>query len=293
MNIKQIRNYVLLVLLGIIFGGCSKDKKNNPIIIGETNLVWGFKWDSYQYSYLKSIDLNSGYTINNIKLDKINSGSTNLIYNKNNNEFLFTYGDSLLSFSVSNNKLSTIMFIGHNIYGLKLNSNEQLLYGFQQIDSTINLIKVNIIQKTIEVINSQFKGDPNYFCTAMDLSGEKFYFSTLDSLYYFNLSEKILKKAIKIKANDLEYNSNTNELNYIGFVNCKFKLSKIDLDLVNIRNLDFSTEIEAFSGLSTFNTKTGDYVFKGNGSFLHIVDQNGNIKTLNCDIDGSMEFQNN
>ncbi|MBN1183185.1 MAG: hypothetical protein JXB49_12905 [Bacteroidales bacterium] len=286
---KKLMPYIMLATTAIIFSNCTKDSNDEGV-----GLIWGYIWDGLGTTYLKSVDLNSGEETNVISLNKLGGGSENLVYNELKNEMLFTAKDSLYSINLVTQEISQISFIGDSVFGLRLDSKNEIIYGLIARNSKYQFVGINIsgnnINRTITQINVPEISD--IAGTALNSREGKFYFCANDTLYLFNLLENRIEKSIKSDINNIEYNSLSDELIGIGNINAKNCLIKLNSELTEIKTIEFSEEIWAYSISSTINKKTGDYIFKGNGYIMHIVNiETGMIENINAEIESGYEFQ--
>lgn len=286
---KKLMSYIMLATSVIIFTTCTKESDDSG-----QSLVWGYTWDDLGTTILKSVDLTSGAEINSISLNKLNSGSENLIFNEATNEMLFTSYDSLYSINLKSQAISNISFIGDSVYGLKLDKKSQILYGLIAQNSKYQFISVNIkntgTQRIISQINVLKISD--ILGAALNTNDGQYYFCANDSLYSLNIQDKKIESSILSTVNNIEYNTITKELVGVGNTGNGFALIKMDAQLNNIQEIEFSEEILAFHSLSTFNYKTGEYVFMGINYVVHVVDiSTGYVKNVNAEFEKGLEFQ--
>jgi hypothetical protein len=186
------------------------------------------------------------------------------------------------------------MTIDSSISGLRLDDKEQILYGLEVINSMYNITKIDLSKKKSEIILNDFRPtiwSPNQ-STAFDGNAKLFYFCLNDSLFSFDINKKVIDKSLNLKIYNLQYNSINKRINGISFIDGKFQLAELEVDSDVINYFAFVDEISAIGSFSTLNENTGEYIFKGNGNLIHIVDQNGNVKTTYIfDFEKCLEFQ--
>ena len=286
---KKLMSYIMLAITAITFTTCTKEINDSGL-----SLVWGYTWDNMGIAALKSIDINTGEEIDSISVNKLNDLSENLVYNEMKNEMLYTNYDSLYSINLNTHVISQISFIGDSVFGLRIDNKDQIIYGLIAQDSKYQFISIDLntnnVNRKISQIDVHKVSD--ILGTALNSKNGKFYFCANDSLYSYDYLENRIEKTISSNILNIEYNSTTNELIGVGHFNFHFGLIKMDAELNNVQEIEFSQEILAFHCLSTFNYKTGDYIFMGNGYVIHIVDiQTGIVKDINAEFEKGLEFQ--
>jgi hypothetical protein len=286
---KTLKLAFSTMLLLLILAGCKK----NDEIISKANIAWGSDWNA-QGSYLKATDLNEGKDIDSIFLGDFSGGVENLVFNKNTNSLLYSSNGSLYSVDVSTHLIKYLMPVGTSITGLRLDNNLQIMYGLEVINSKCNITKIDLDKKKSEIILSDFRPiDSNsYQSTAFDVSAKIFYFCLNDSLYSFDINKKVIEKSFNLKIYDLQYSSLNKRIYGISFIDGKFQLAKFNVNNDAIFYSPFTEEIFAIKTFSALNENTGEYIFKGNGNLIHIVDQNGKVKsTYTFDFESCLEFE--
>lgn len=284
---------IILLLLIAVFTNCKKDNVEDKITNDEVNgSIWGFHWDTWEYSYLISFDLTSGLATDSIKLDNINSGSRDLVYYANKNKFLFTYYGSLYSIDLITKTTEEIINIGEDLEGIKLDSNSELIYGLVSNNSIYKIVIIDLKDMSYkygidsEIITNVF--DPS-ISTALNTYSDKYYFTINSTLYSYNITEDKVDKEINIEINNLEYNSVTNEL--LGISDFKFIKLTPELEEISSTNLS-SSSFYAYTPESSIS-ETGIYLFCGNGNEFHFLNPStGKItKTIEIALERAIEYK--
>ncbi len=272
---------IILIPLFIITYGCSKDEDS---IEQKVNIIWTS--DSYaQGSVLRAFDLENGTVVDTIYFNGC-CGFDNLNFNKLTKSILLTYNGSLYNLNISSHEFESLLNTSNTTerrtLKLNLDNHNQILYGFEIVDSKYNIVKIDLKNNKFEVLLKGFRqiGPENYHTkySALDEKGQKLYLSLNDSIFSFDIKNKIIEKAVKTgEIGMLQFNPVFNKLNGISFYK-EFKFAKLDIYHDYISRVPFSKVINGFYVYSTINENTGDYIFRTGGNEIQIVEQNGNIK---------------
>ncbi len=288
---------VILITLFITSFACSKDHdsvENQQ----KVNIIWGSDWDA-NGTYLRAFDLEKGIIVDTIYFYGC-CGFENLNFNKLTKSLLVTYDGALYNLNISSHEFEFLLNIVNTsergVLGLNLDTRNQILYGFDLIDSKYNLIKVDLNNNKLEVILKDFRpaGLNNYppMYSALDETGQKLYLALSDSVFSFDIRNKKIEKAMKTgEITMLQFNPVINKLNGISF-NKVFKLAKLDIYHNYISSSSFSRELNGFYECSTINGNTGDYILRTGGNEILIIEQDGTIEnSYNFDGESGLGVQ--
>ena len=270
---------VILISAFITSFACSKDDDSQQ----KVNIIWGSDWDT-NGTCLRAFDLEKGIGVDTIYFYGC-CGFENLNFNKLTKSILLTYDGDLYDLNISTHEFNFLLKIsninGRGILGLNLDNRNQILYGFDVIDSKFNIIKVDLKNNKLEVILKDFKpastiNYPTMYST-LDEIRQKLYLALGDSVFSFDIKNKKIEKAMKTgEIAMIQFNPYINKLN--GIIFNDIKLAKLDIYQNYFSSSSFSRNINGFYFCSTINGNTGDYIFRTGRNEILIVEQNGNIK---------------
>ena len=302
-KMKNKNTLIILLLSIIVLTSCKKDKEESElcikniddqqtITIDEVNgSIWGFNWDTWEYSYLISFDLITGLAIDTIILDNINSGSRDLIFNETNNEFLFTYRGSLYSVNLTTYITNELINIGDDLEGIRVDMNSELIYGLVSNNSNYQIVIIDLKDNTYKYgIDSEIiaKISEPSISTALNTYCDKYYFNINSILYSYNIIEDKIDKEINVELNNIEYNLITNEL--LGISDFKFIKMTPELNIISSTNIS----IYAYTPQSSIS-ENGVYLFCGNGNEFHFLNPTTGkiIKTIEIPLESAIEYKKN
>jgi len=291
---------LLLIACGVFLLTSCKKENNDIEPFANQNIILGVAEGNAHL--FKTIDLNTNkidsFYCPNKSILGLGDGITYTI-DKEDSLYICIYGSAVYSINFITKVLKDSFILNIQVSKIFYSDNSKKIYGItvNAIDSTINLISIDLKLRTFNTINSKVKvsGSNSFsdieFYSAFNPTTDEMYLVKNDSFLIINPINGNIKKLINLTCSwfqGIVYNQNNGLIYGISMNKSgSMQLTKVNPRNSNIQYNVLSSDIRAYSGKCACITSDGKYAFRRAEDYisLDIVSDNGQIlKEIPTDI---------